>query len=353
MQSNAHHTWTAYLKSELAAVTPLLHSLGFALDPQQKHLGGERYLMQAVTTHSGKKLILTGTRNKDGMRVVIKATRDQGGARELRHERECRRVLHEIRFAYRAFHSPKEVLFIEKGGFTISIQAFLEQECSFLERPLKEQFNYALAAFKAQESAHATTHAHFRLVKRTFGTIDAKGYLELFARFGAPKESSAFLEKHAETIEQYCGFLTHTDFVPHNFRIKEGTMFLLDHSSLRFGNKYEGWARFLNFMSLYNPALEKALIEYVQENRAPEELLSLRLMRVYRLGEIVHYYRRTLEQSTGDLLLLNKARVEFWSAVLEYQLKDAPLPSSLREEYMRTRDSLRSEEEKARQIGLH
>lgn len=364
----ARQAWEAYRARELAVVAPMLAKLGFELEPEQPHLGGERYLMQAVTTASGKKLILLGRRAKDGMRVVIKTTSDTGGKRELEHERKCRRVLHKINFAYRVFHSPAEILFTERSGYLISIQAFIEQERPFLARPLEEQFALALTVFKAQEGAHATTYGHERLVRTSFGTMETAAYLRTFAGFKdnilreLPDEHAlrrpldeafALLEKERETIEQYCGFLTHTDLVPHNIRVKGGDIYLLDHSSLRFGNKYEGWARFVNFMALYNPPLAEALREYVRLNRTSEESLSLKLMRVYRLGEIIWYYTNTLKKCSGNLRLLNEARVRFWSRVLDAVLHDETTPPEVLAEYRRTRDALRSEDEKFRQKDLH
>ena len=76
-------------------------------------------------------------------------------------------------------------------------------------------------------------------------------------------------------------------------------------------------------------------------------------MRIYRLGEIIWYYTDTLSKSTGDLHELNRARVQFWTRVLESVLRDEPLPSLVREEYVRTRDRLRSPDEKLRQKDLH
>lgn len=365
--SETRAAWKKYREEELTTITPLLNELGFALEDAQPHVGGERYLMRAVTTASGAKLVLLARRKRDGMRVVVKATRDPGGRRELEHERASRKVLHAIRFAYRVFLSPAEVLFTRRLGYTISIQAFIEQESPFLARPLKEQFSLALKAFKAQEGAHATTYGHERLVRKTFSTMDAAAYLVAFERFswktlslvpepslkavfGAAKE---FLNAHGDVVEQYCGFLTHTDFVPHNIRVKDGDIYLLDHSSLRFGNKYEGWARFINFMMLYNPPLAEALIDYVRLNRTPEESLSLKLMRVYRLGEIMCYYATTLARSEGDLLTLNTARIHFWARALESVLRDQPLLPAVLDSYRRMRDALRSEEEKLRQRDLH
>jgi hypothetical protein len=356
------------VQQELAAITPILTEYGYGLDAVQPHLAGERYLMQAITTKSGRKLILLGQRIDDGTRVVIKATSDTRGISEIEHERVARRVLQEIKFAYHVFHSPEEFSFIKENGYVISVQAFIEQEQPFLARPLPEQFSFALAAFKAQESAHATTYGHIRLIQKTFGSMSTQKYLDTFASFrnnilshpshterigDALQKAGTFLKENENTIEQYGNFLTHTDFVPHNFRIAHGQMYLLDHSSLRFGNKYEGWARFLNFMTLYNRALEEALVKYVAENRTPEELLSLRLMRIYRLGEILWYYTNLLDSVSGDLRKLTEARVSFWLEVLESQLTETPIPETVVEEYKCLRDSLRSEEEKKRQEGLH
>ncbi len=364
----AQQAWKKYQEHELSILTPVLEKLGFELEPLQPHAGGERYLMQAVTTASGKKLILLGRRTQDGMRVVIKTTNDENGIRELEHERECRRVLQEINFAYQVFHSPVELFFGECEGRRISIQQFIEQESTFLARPLKEQFALALKAFKAQEGAHATTYGHERLIKKTFGTRSAVEYLRAFEEFkkntlhAFPSdtatrdlldEASKQLTEGRETIGQYCGFLTHTDFVPHNIRVKDGEIYLLDHSSLRFGNKYEGWARFLNFMTLYNPPLERALTEYIRLNRTPEESISLKLMRIYRLGEIIWYYTSTLKNCSGDLRTLNEERIRFWTRILAAVLRDETVSTKVLDDYRRTRDALRSEDEKLRQKDLH
>ena len=359
--------WEQYCTEELSLLTPLLSSLGFTLEEEQPHLKGERYLMQAVQTTSGKKLILLGKDSK-GLRVVIKATRDAAGSKELEHEQTCRQKLHEIQFAYQVFLTPEEILFTHKDGFTISIQKFIEQQTTFLERPLEEQFTLALRAFKAQESAHAATYEHLRRIEGTFGSIDAKGYIKAYKTFASNieyarpddaslssllKEGHAQLEKEMETIEQYSGFLTHTDFVPHNIRVLNDDIYLLDHSSLRFGNKYEGWARFLNFMALYNPELEKALLDYVKMNRTPEEYRALWLMRIFRLAEIIWFYVNMLQKTEGDQKVLTEARIQLWKNVLEAALKEETVSASIVSEYKVLRDSLRTAEEKQRQVGLH
>lgn len=367
MKSNFETAWETYRNEELARIQPILNAQGLILDTYQPHVQGERYLMQAVTTESGRKLILLGTRMSDGIRVVIKATSDVAGIREIEHERLCRKVLGEIQFAYRVFTTPEELLFYKKSGVSMSVQRYIDQECAFLDRPLEEQFAYALDAFKAQESAHAATYEQSRLVTKTFGSHHAKDYLDSFARFSFEIQSylndahiqdvlsqaHSYLTEHARTIEQYSGFLTHTDFVPHNFRIADGKIYLLDHSSLRFGNKYEGWARFLNFMTLHNRPLENALISYVRENRTKEEVLSLSLMRIYRLGEIISYYVQNTKRSEGDLKTLNAARIHFWTNVLIATLHGQAVSDDVIESYTHLRDSLRSKEEQERQKNLH
>lgn len=369
MPDKTDSTWEHYRKREYAAAAPLIGELGFELDNAQPHIGGERPLMKAVTTASGKKLILLGRRKSDGKRVVIKATSDPAGIREVRHERACRQLLHAIRFAYDVFHSPAELFFEERNGVAIFVQEFIAQEKQFLERPLREQFSFALNAFAAQEHARATTYRHIRKVQKTFGGADADTYLHLFQQFEAgiaknasetpgilsevPETVRVQLEENKNAIERYCGFLTHTDFVPHNFRVANGIIYLLDHSSLRFGNKHEGWARFLNFMMLHNPALEQAFLQYVRDNRAEEEAASLHLMRMYRLGELLYYHAHIFSKSSGDLRTLSRARVEFWSAALQSVLNKKALPNDVRRAYLQTRDSLRSKEEWERQKHLY
>jgi len=364
MNTSSKSAWEIYKENELLALTPILTELGFELFPEQPHIGGERFLMQAVTTTSGRKVILEGFRVRDNLRVIIKATRDQSGIGELEHEQLCRKVLGNIRFAYGVFSTPTEVAFVRREGFLIAISAYIPKDAPFVSRPTEEQFTFALCAFKAQEGAHAATFEQERLVRKTFGLREYADYIASFTTFSESftdpslaSSAQTYLVSQEREITQYGGFLTHTDFVPHNFRIHDGIMYLLDHSSLRFGNKYEGWARFLNFMALYNPELEKALVTYVESNRTPEERTALTAMRVYRLGELIAYYRATLAHSDGDLLTLNTARIALWTTGLSNLLEDPSRacifsPDEVTE-YQSRRDSLRSSEEKQRQTNLH
>ena len=351
--SDEQQKWEVYVQSETARVQPVLGHLGFTLDNEQQQTLGERYLTRPLG--GARKLVLFG-RSADGMRVVIKTSNESAGVAELEHEQTCREVLNTIQFAHGVFASPKEILFDRKNG--IAITEYIEQEKSFLERPIEEQFAIALNALKAQEGAHATTAGHSKIVERTFGEMCASDYYKTAQRYveeirnGFDKALTLLNGNHG-TLDRYGGFLTHWDFTPQNFRIRDGQLYLLDHASLRFGNKYEGWARFINFMVLYNPLLAEALIAYVRNNRTDEESLSLKLMRVYRLLEIIHYYTTWLPRTDGNLNLLAQTRITFWSKVLELVINDRPIPAETIEDYQRERDALRSDEEKKRQIGLH
>lgn len=354
------------LATQLPLVTTLLADAGYTLDDQQPHTMGERFLMQNITTASGQKIILLG-HNAHDVRVVIKVALDDAGAAELKHEQSCRNLLSNINFAYEKFYAPVEVAFWTDGPYTISVQEYIQQDQAFTQRPVADQFNYALSAFKTQECARATTESHFKTIARTFGVRTSTNYQAFTKKFLATAneltsdgtllqtllETQVYLEKNLTRIEQYCGFLTHTDFVPHNFRIADGKLYLLDCASLEFGNKHESWARFLNFMTLYNHELENQLITYVEKNRAPEERESLQLMRLYRLAEIITYYLGRLPASSGDLLTLNQARVDFWHDVLSAERINQRVSRTIVENYCTTRDRLRSAGENIRQQGLH
>ncbi|MEY3784102.1 MAG: hypothetical protein RLZZ230_424 [Candidatus Parcubacteria bacterium] len=364
--NSSQQTWKNYLDIELPLISALVAKQGYSLDSDQPHIKGERFLMQAITTSGGKKIILYG-KNKTGERVVIKATRDADGQAELQHERTCRTLLHKLHFAYDTFHSPRELAYIKQAGFVITINEFIEQASTFLDRPLPEQFSFSLQALQAQERARATTAGHIRSIKQVFNYRTITDYLKLHAGFltflqqqkvdarvfELVTAAHAKLTNQQERIEQYCGFLTHTDFVPHNFRIHDDTLYLLDFSSLQFGNKHESWARFLNFMTLYNPELETLLVNYVEQNRAPEERESLQLMRLFRLGEIITYYVKNVTKSDDALQTLNQNRVQFWADVLAAELKNTRVSREVVQAYQTTRDNLRSQEEKERQVGLH
>jgi hypothetical protein len=353
--------WEQYCATHLTAITPILLDLGFSLESEQPHLAGERYLL------SGPKLVLYGERVQDQLPVIIKVTDDTQAARELLHERDCRKTLTQINFAYQLFHSPTDILFAHHNKYTISITQYIPQDTPFLDRTLEEQFFLTLKALESQEASHATTAEHIRAVARTFEVYTGTRYHHSFVSYqtnvhtsSAPKhtkkvfeDASTVLHDNTTLLDRYAGFLTHWDFVPHNIRVHTDTIYLLDHTAIRFGNKYEGWARCMNFMTLYHRALETALDTYVRSNRRAEEYETLRLMRIYRLGELIWFYVTKREQAEGTLRTLTDARITLWTQALEAQLSYTPLSESVLDEYRSIRDTLRDPEEKKRQQGLH
>ncbi len=353
--------WEAYREQELQKFLPVLAKLGFVLDDEQVHIGGERYLM------SGQKLVLLGRRASHDKRVVIKVSSQPEGIYEIERERACRAALKRIDFAYRTFFLPEDLLFAPSSNHVISITAYIEEKLAFLNHSLEEQFFLALRAFETQEGAQAVARSHAKIIQKTFGMAGAREYLESFDAFRKSalaadsnnselssifKRGCEFLTAHKTEIERYSGFLVHTDFIPHNFRVVGRDIYLLDHTSIRFGNKYESWARFLNYMIIYNRPLRSALADYVRQNRGEEEYLNLRLMCIYKIGFLLQFYAATLAKTIGDLNALTRARVSFWTSVCEAILDDAPVSEEMVREYERMRDSLRSAEEQRRQKEL-
>ncbi len=362
--------WETYREQELERVRKYCTQMGYEVDNIQPHIDGERYLMMLEHDigESGFKLVLTGKRTHDGQKVIIKASSTSGGKKEIAREREARRTIARIDFGYQTLLVPKELLAKMEDGCLIVISEFITQELPFIERPTKDQFALGLEAFKAQESIRATTFTHTELIKKSFGMTNVQEYqqrlneyldkIESCGEYAAPKkETLSELRSRffggRENIERYCGFLTHADFVPHNLRIAGDRIYLIDHASLHFGNKYESWGRFTNFMTLYNPILEEALVSYVRNNRTEEESEAFFLMRLYKLGYLLHFYTKIFPHTEGAQRDLTHTRLLFWGDVLDALLSNSPLRKEVREQYIEERDALRSSEEKKRQIGLH
>jgi hypothetical protein len=353
--------WEDYVRHEQARLLPLLIELGFTLDTTQVHIDGERFLMMGERDvgGGGKKLVLAGTEAKTGMKVLIKASSDVRGRQEIARERNARETLRTLTFAYAHLRS---------RGILLHITEFIEQDRTFLDRPSEEQFSLLLGALKSQEGMHATTYAHTKVIRPTLGLWGVDDYEKSFELFreracardprnqelrDALDHAHVALAKNRLTIDQYCGFLTHADFVPHNLRVRGPHLYLLDYASLHFGNKHESWARMLNFMLLYNRPLEEAFVEYLKKNRTPEESDSLRSMRIYKLSKLLEYHTSTLPRTTGDLHTLSNERVSFWVQVLNTLLENRVLDQKIVTRYAETRDRLRSTKEKERQKELH
>ncbi len=361
---NKHNTkedWNKYREQELKKALPIIKELGFDIDEEQAHIGGERHLM------SGFKLVLTGYQENNKKRVIIKLSSHPEGIEEIEHEHKTRKTILNIDFSYRSFFLPKEILFTKNGDYTISVTSYIEQEKSFLAHNFKDQFFLALRALETQEGTHITTYYHKKSIQKTFGIMNATNYINSFDVFKKNSiennpnnqyledvfnKGSQLFSSNKKIIGKYSDFLTHSDFCPHNIRVKNHEMYLLDHTSIHFGNKYESWARFINFMVIYNPELEHALQKYVKQNRNKEENLSLQLMRVYKIGFLLKYYTDSLSKTKGDLNTLTKERITFWTKVMENVLEDKTLPEETVKKYKLSRDNLRSEEEKIRQKKL-
>lgn len=354
-QNNA--SWQAEKIHELEEISKKLQPLGFSIDEHQPHMSGERYLM------TKDKLVIAGKHSKTSERVIIKASKHPGGRKEIETEKRSRDLLKSLAFTKRDIVFPAELYFGEHDDSLIWVTSYVPQEKIFVAHTLEEQFFLALRAFEAQEAFHATTFEHLQKIKNTFPVFNAEENVKKFESFKKKiaenyhdKKLSAslstaeeFLKSNKTTIDRYSRYLVHQDFVPHNFRIKNNEVYMLDCSAVYFSNKYEGWARFLNYMLIHNPKLEKLLTKYILENRGAEEYLSLRLMRVLKIGELLEYYTRSLGKTTGGLHTLTEARIKFWHQALDTLLANKPLPDGVLDEYISKRDALRSPEEKERQ----
>ena len=266
----------------------VLKNIGVVLDPEQPHISGERFLQ------SPHKLVLLG--KWKGTRVVVKASNHPEGKREIQQEKTARDTLKKLAFASDVLLMPEELYAGEQEGYTLFITAYIPQEKSLMSLPVSEQFFSMLRAFEAQEAFHATTWEHDRMIGGVFHALHAKDYVEAFDDYVRAVQqhypnaellhdlahAQDFLREHSTDIERYCGHLTHSDFAPHNFRASARQLYVLDYTAIHFGNKYEGWARFLNFMLIHNPELERMLDEYVKVERGEGEYLDLRPMRVYK-----------------------------------------------------------------------
>ncbi len=356
MDATKQTGWRELYRKELVSLTPIIEKLGFTLDEEQPHISGERFLM------TRNKLVLSGT-NAHGQKVIIKAADHPDGHKEIKREKDARDTLASVSFASDVLTFPREHYFGEIGKHLFLVTEYISQEKVFVEHTLEEQFFMAIRAFEAQESFHATTFEHLKKVGSVFPIHYSQDYIDSFKEFitGVTKiepdsvieavmqQAEEFLLSHKITLDKYANHLVHTDFVPHNFRVHNRKLYMLDAAAVEFGNKYEGWARFLNYMVIHNPDLESLLSDYIANNRDKEEALSLRLMRVYKVGYLIEYYARSLPKTEGDLHELTRKRMVFWHRVLESLLEDKKVPRDIIDEYKGKRDSLRSEEEKKRQ----
>ncbi|MDP9104825.1 MAG: hypothetical protein M3N49_02730 [Candidatus Eremiobacteraeota bacterium] len=348
-------SWLAYCADELDRGLPLLRRSGFRLDAAQVHLGGERFLTAAV-----RKLVLTGERERDGMRVVMKISSREDGIREIEQERSVRALLEELDFTTSGVFWSQEIFFEKRDGFTISATSYIEQDLPFTDRSLDQQFTMAVRGLDAQSAVQLRTHPAAAAIESTLGVDARPKYLASFAgncevaKSRCPErhrmlavihEASELFTNGASIAAPYLGFLTHTDFVPHNFRISDRKFFLLDLASIRIGNKHESWARFVNNALFSSRDLEQAMIRRVRVTEGEAAYANLRLMRIYKGIFLLQIFARSLDVTTGNLHLLCEKRVTFWTEILAAILADMPVAAELVADFVRERDALRSAEE--------
>lgn len=345
------------IKKEIGKISDILFDLRFSLDEIQPHISGERFLM------AKNKMVLVGKRNSDNLKVIIKSSNNQDGQKEITNEKKSRDILQNLSFTRETILFPKEIFFGKRDNYLFWISEYIEQEMVFVEHSLEEQFFLILKAFESQEAFHANTFEHLKSISSVFSVFYGREYFKEFETF---KESFAqnypdleiqktmelalqILVKYKKEIDTFCGYLTHTDFVPHNFRVKNKDIYMLDCSAVQFGNKYEGWARFLNYMIIHNPLLEKILIQYIKENRDKIDYVNLYLMRIYKIGFLLQYYSLSINKTSGNLKKLTGERINFWHQILKLIMEDKQINYELIENYKKERDELRSDEEKQRQ----
>lgn len=359
-ESASEEQWNSYKKNEMEKIGSILPELGLELEEKQVHIKGERHHMSA------RKFVLEGKRLQDGKKVIIKISGDKNGKAEIRHDHEARLALGKITFSYRDFLFPREILFSEYRNYLVSVTEFIEEERPFLGHSLEKQFFLSLRALEAQSGAHLTIAAHSKIIKKTFGMLSSQNYAGNLKKYCAeikkhPQTGKSgmildnafkFFTDNLETLHFYCDFLTHSDFVIHNLRIVGSDIFLLDHTSIHFGSKHESWARFMNYLILYNKKLEEALSDYLKNNFAESEFLNLKLMRIYKLAYLIYYYCGLLKFSKSNLYTLTEKRIKFWLQVLESMLNDKAINNDIIFEYKKERDVLRSKSEIERQREL-
>lgn len=360
--SKEQQNWKQYIGTELPRAQSLLSSLGYKVATEQPLLQGERFLS------SVRKMVLIGHEITSKRKVIIKVSDDPAGIAELKNEQSCRSALERIQFAYYPFLSPEEFGCYFEQGMYIVVTEFIQQTKSFFELSREQQFFIALKAFEVQEGVHAVTYEHISAIQKTFKTYGVEDYLRIYGEYvsnittGLQQEHTELFDFLKQANEQlhatkhilsvYSGFLTHWDFVPHNFRVVGESIYLLDHASFRFGNKYDGWARFINFMSLYNPQLKNDLLSYVEKNKDQTEVQSLYLMRIWRLVELISFYVTMLPKTSGAVEQLTQARIDFWKKVFVAVIQKKEISQEVVEKYKQQRDLLRESGELARQKVL-
>ena len=360
MEIDAKKIWEAKIDREIPEIKSLLLGLGYEIDEQQPNLLGEKFLMKI------DKFILNGTRLSDGKRVIVKISKDKDGIEEIEADRKASKNLGTLTFALETVKIAEEFYFDKMDGYIIFIIEFLEQKEPLMKLPLEDQFYITLRAFDILENIYLSTFEHKKQVKNKFPILTAEDYMKKFLQYrdninkilNDPEVNQKIslakdiFKKNLKVVERYGNFLVHEDFVQQNFRLQNNILYFIDHEALQFGNLHETQARYLNFMLVHSPKLEKKITQHIKQKSEKENsdaYLSLQMMRLLKCTQLLEYYAKSLEKSAGDEYKISKVRFDFWLDVLEHLSEDKPVHDSLVEEYKNARDNLRSKEEVERQ----
>lgn len=347
------------IQDEIKALEPRLEAMGFELLSNQPHISGER------TYQSQTRLVLEAIHTETDQKVVIKTSKDPEYKKELRYEKEVRDLLERIDYADQALLSPKELFYIERDDYIFYISEYIEQDKVLGAHTLDEQFFMILPVLESMETFFISTYEMQKGVAKICPIYDYKRYHDLTLQYKEsietllPEKKDLFdkaltyFEDHQKEVEMFTGYLLHDDLVPHNMRIQGRKIYMLDHATMRFGNKYDTWARFLNYMTVHGPELKDKLYDYIQKERKREDYLSIQAMRVYKTFMILDYYVGVHNSTEGDIQALALVRMNFWADTLESIIEEKPVPQERIDEYVNARNNLRSKEETERQKGFN
>ncbi len=333
----------------------LAQTLGITLDTTQLNIGGERSIM------SPYKYVLTGIKNNTQEKIILKCSNHPKGIKEIKNEHHIQNTLNSLPFSEQELLMPEEIFFGKKNNYTVLITLFIEQRKIFTDYSLEQQFFMSLHLLEYQETLHATTKEHRSSIRNLFPYNSPDFYLNHYQSMGDEIKSLwsgtndtidigfDFIKKNASLLNMFDRYLIHTDLVLHNLRINNRQFYLLDCVSFRLGNKYESWARFINFMEIHNPKLVPLLKQYIKDDRGETEYTTLSLMRIYKICFLMRFYAKSLQKTKGNLHSLTRARLVFWQHVLSSVIHDIPVSDKERITYYKQRNALRTEIEKKRQ----
>ena len=343
------------IQKELKALEPRIEALGFELLSKQPHITGER------TYQSQTRLVLEAIHTESGKKVIIKTSKDPEYKKELRYEKGVKELLERINYADKVLLSPRDLFYIEQDDYIFYISEYIEQDAVFVSHSLEEQFFMILPMLESMETYFISTYEMHKGVAKICPIYDYARYHSLTKEYKTtiekllPEKKALFnralsyFKNHQKEIEMFTGYLIHDDLVPHNMRIQGRKIYMLDHATMRFGNKYDTWARFLNYMTIHNPELRDKLYEHIKQERDKEDYKAIQAMRVYKTFMILDYYVDVYASSKGNTQELALVRMHFWSDVLKSIIEETLTPYELIGEYRNKRDTLRSQEEKERQ----